>query len=263
MFLAKSLVTGPLPTSQELFRNCHLSRKDRKVTVGPVTSTLTGMSTSPSTGTGASTRGRPRIFDDDAILDAALRAFAAFGYDGMSMRALNKELGLSHATVNQRFGTKAALYEAAIEHGFRSLLEDLNAEIAQLVLPADPLDELRIRFRAFLLASSRRPHIGRLMNNEGLVESPRLDRIFRRFVEPAMRVTSQLMDRLAAEGRIVRVSERVVFFMLVQGGSMPFTMAGMSRSFDHISGSVDPDELTAEVADFLVRGLVPGKSSTP
>lgn len=208
----------------------------------------------------ALTRGRPRIFEDGFILDAALQAFATHGYDGMSIRALNKELGLSHATVNQRFGTKDSLYSAAIEHGLRSLLDDLNGEIAGLEIPDDPLEELRLRFRAFVLASSRRPHIGRLMNSEGLVESRRLGMIFHRFVEPAMRVTSQLMDRLAAEGRIVRVSERVVFFMLVQGGAMPFTMAGISERFDRINGPVEPESLASQIADFLVRGMIPGRN---
>ena len=201
-------------------------------------------------------RGRPRIFDDAAILDAALMAFAAQGYDGMSIRSLNRELGLSHATVNQRFGSKSALYSAAIDHGFRSLLDDLNAEIGALEVPEDPFEELRLRFRAFLSASSRRPHIGRLMNNEGLVDSPRLEHIYRRYIEPAMRITTRLMARLADEGRIFYVSERVMFFMLVQGGSMPFTMAGMAARFDRVNGPVDPDALADEVAGYLVRGLV-------
>jgi AcrR family transcriptional regulator len=201
-------------------------------------------------------RGRPRIFTDEAILDAALEAFAVHGFDGMSIRALNKELGLSHATVNQRFGTKDALYTEAIDHGFRSLLLDLNDEIAAFGTPADPLEELRLRFRAFLVASSRRPEIGRLMNNEGLVDSPRLERIFRRYIEPTMRVTAQLMDRLADEGRIVRISERMVLFMLVQGGSMPFTMSGLASKFDRINGPVEPGIVADEVAEFLVRGML-------
>jgi AcrR family transcriptional regulator len=201
-------------------------------------------------------RGRPRIFTDEAILDAALEAFAVHGFDGMSIRALNKELGLSHATVNQRFGTKDALYTAAIDHGFRSLLLDLNDEIAQFGTPADPLEEIRLRFRAFLVASSRRPQIGRLMNNEGLIGSARLDLIHRRYIEPTMRVTTDLMERLVAEGRIRSVSERLVFFMLVQGGSMPFTMSGLASKFDRVDGPVEPDLVADEVADFLVRGML-------
>lgn len=201
-------------------------------------------------------RGRPRIFEDAAILDAALMAFAAQGFDGMSIRSLNRELGLSHATVNQRFGTKSVLYAAAIEHGFRSLLDDLNAEVAALDIPDDPLEELRRRFRALLVASSRHPHIGRLMNNEGLVDSPRLEKIFRLYIEPAMRVTTRLMARLVDEGRIVDVSERVIFFLLVQGGSMPFTLVGLANRFNESNGPVDPEVLADEVANYLVRGLV-------
>lgn len=201
-------------------------------------------------------RGRPRIFEDAAILDAALMAFAAQGFDGMSIRSLNRELGLSHATVNQRFGTKSVLYAAAIEHGFRSLLDDLNAEVAALDIPDDPLEELRRRFRALLVASSRHPHIGRLMNNEGLVDSPRLEKIFRLYIEPAMRVSTRLMARLVDEGRIVDVSERVVFFLLVQGGSMPFTLVGLANRFNESNGPVDPEVLADEVANYLVRGLV-------
>jgi hypothetical protein len=94
------------------------------------------------------------------------------------------------------------------------------------------------------------------MNNEGLVDSPRLGRIFRRYIEPTMKVTTQLMDRLADEGRIVRISERMVLFMLVQGGAMPFTMSGLASKFDRINGPVEPGIVADEVADFLVRGML-------
>ena len=46
----------------------------------------------------AETRGRPRIRDDDEILRAALHAFAEHGYEGMSLRTLNAEMGLSRGT---------------------------------------------------------------------------------------------------------------------------------------------------------------------
>lgn len=205
---------------------------------------------------GLPSRGRPRLVDDDAVLDAALAAFAEAGYEGMSMRSLNRTLGLSHATVNQRYGSKESLYDAAIEHGFRGLIADLNAIVGAEDAPNDPLDELRLRFRAFLVASARRPDIGRLMNNEGLHRSRRLDRIFQRFVEPAMRRTTELMQRLEEDGRIVPVSERLIFFTLTQGGAMPFTLRGLSTQFDARSGRLDPDAHARESADFLVRGLL-------
>ena len=54
-------------------------------------------------------RGRPRLEDSpatsDEIFAAALRAFATHGYDGVSVRTLNRELQVSHNLINGRFGS--------------------------------------------------------------------------------------------------------------------------------------------------------------
>jgi AcrR family transcriptional regulator len=200
--------------------------------------------------------GRPRIVDDPIILEAALEAFAIDGFEGMSLRSLNRTLGLSHATINQRFGTKEALYTAAIDHGFRCLLDDLKAIVAEADLPSEPLDELRWRLRAFLLAAARRPHIGRLLNHEGLAASPRLDHIYDCYIGPSMSVTIELIKRLADAGVVHDVSPRVVFFVLVHGGATVFTLQGLSDKFDPSSGPTNAEPLAAEIADFLIRGLL-------
>jgi len=101
----------------------------------------------------AETRGRPRLRDDDEILRAALQAFAEHGYDGMSLRTLNAEMGLSRGTINQRFGSKEQLWYAAVEHEFRHLIDDLNAELQQRAVPDDDLSQVREGIRAFLIAS--------------------------------------------------------------------------------------------------------------
>ena len=112
----------------------------------------------------AETRGRPRIRDDDDILRAALQAFAEHGYDGMSLRTLNAEMGLSRGTINQRFGSKERLWYAAVDHEFRHLTDDLNAELQRRTVPDDDLARVREGIRAFLIASVRRPELVRLMN---------------------------------------------------------------------------------------------------
>ena len=81
-------------------------------------------------------RGRPRLVDDDALLGAALHAFAANGFDAMSVRSLNAELGLSHAAVSQRFGTKEELFAAAVGHGLDLLLSDIDAVQRRLLAAA-------------------------------------------------------------------------------------------------------------------------------
>lgn len=200
--------------------------------------------------------GRPRLLDDDTVLDAALKAFAIHGYDGMSLRMLNRELGLSHATVNQRFGSKEALYHAAVDHGFRCLLGDMNSVLEAGAIPDDTLEQLRWRLRAFLLAAARRPHIGRLLNHEGLASSARLDHIFDRHVEPSLRVTIGLIDQLVEAGVVHPVSTRMLFFVIIHGGATAFTLSGLSHKFDPACGPSDSTTLATEITDFLIRGLL-------
>src|SRR4051794_41003445 len=109
-------------------------------------------------------RGRPRIRSDAEILDGALAAFAANGFDAMSLRLLNRDLGLSHGTINQRFGSKEQLYNAAVDHGFGGLVGEITVELARRrVATASDLDVARETIRAFLVGSARRPHLVRLM----------------------------------------------------------------------------------------------------
>src|SRR6202171_5111180 len=64
-------------------------------------------------------RGRPRAgkeIDLERLLRGALDAFAENGYDGTSVRELSRRLGVSHALLTARFGSKEGLWFAAMEH---------------------------------------------------------------------------------------------------------------------------------------------------
>src|SRR4051812_45978949 len=75
-------------------------------------------------------RGRPTtvhapVPSDDDLLDAALAAFAEFGYEGTSVREIARRLEVSHNLIPQRFGSKERLWYAAVDHGFGTLLIEL------------------------------------------------------------------------------------------------------------------------------------------
>src|SRR5271168_4714353 len=201
------------------------------------------------------TRGRPRIRDDDEILRAALHAFAEHGYDGMSLRTLNAEMGLSRGTINQRFRSKEQLWYAAVDHEFRQLIEDLNAELQQRVIPDDDLSRLREGIRAFLLASGRRPELVRLMNQEGLHSTSRLDYIMTSFTLPALTPVWQGLTRLADAGVVRRVPARTLLFLIAHGAAAPFTLGPLSDRFDPVDGPLDPVDHVELATDIIVSGL--------
>jgi AcrR family transcriptional regulator len=200
------------------------------------------------------TRGRPRIRDDDEILQAALAAFAEHGYEAMSLRGLNIELGLSRGTINQRFSSKERLWYAAVKHGFRQLIVDVNAETARL--PSDDdLSLLRNTIRAFLIASWKHPEMVRLMNQEGLHSTGRLDFIVETFILPALAVPTAAIGRLADAGVVRRIPVRALLFLLAHGAAAPFTLRALSERFDVIDGPLDPACHVQLATDVIMAGL--------
>ncbi|MES5048196.1 TetR/AcrR family transcriptional regulator [Rhizobium nepotum] len=63
----------------------------------------------------AQNRGRPRQFDVDQALTAAMRVFWEHGYTGASISTLLKAMGLNRASLYAAFGDKEALFHRVMD----------------------------------------------------------------------------------------------------------------------------------------------------
>jgi AcrR family transcriptional regulator len=59
--------------------------------------------------------GRPRAFDEADALDAAMRVFAAKGYEAASLTALECAMGINRVSIYATFGNKEALFVRAMD----------------------------------------------------------------------------------------------------------------------------------------------------
>jgi AcrR family transcriptional regulator len=203
--------------------------------------------------------GRPRAQDApvtvEQILDAAFRAFATYGYDGVAVRTLNRELGVSHNLIHQRFGSKQGLWYAAVDRAFGQQVTELATSFDPTL--TDPLAQLNHAIRRFVRYSAERPELLGLMNIEARVDSERLDYVYDNYVAPALAPLGLLLDYLHENGRIRPISLRALFFLIAHGAAAPFTLAPLARHFDDTDplGADQVAEQAALTADVITGGL--------
>ena len=103
----------------------------------------------------------------EIILDTAERLFAARGVDGVAVRDLAREMGITASSLYNHFPSKQALYAAVLERGLKPIVE-LAAEAWQIgVSQPDDVGERLDRLFPHL---ARHPHIVQLLQRAMLEE---------------------------------------------------------------------------------------------
>ncbi|MFG3289072.1 TetR/AcrR family transcriptional regulator [Streptomyces sp. NPDC048179] len=191
----------------------------------------------------------------DEILGAALRMFADKGYDGMSVAQLNRQLGVSHNLIHQRFGSKEKLWYAAVDWAFGSIAAELLSELENT--SGGPLEQFHRVIVRFVRLNARRPEVLRLLTVEGVAETPRLQHLYEHHVEPLLAAATAPVRRLVDEGVIAPVSLRTLYFLIAHGASAPYGLIGLSRRIGP-GDPQDPQAITEHanlVADLVLAGL--------
>src|SRR5260370_32921723 len=96
-------VARPIPTAEHWY---HLP--NRSVIIRQVRGSRQG-------GSRMAERGRPRAFDEEEVLDVAMRLFWDHGFDGTSMSDLTEAMGINRRSAYAAFGNKEPLFPAALE----------------------------------------------------------------------------------------------------------------------------------------------------
>jgi TetR/AcrR family transcriptional regulator len=204
-------------------------------------------------------RGRPRKDAEFAptatVMAAAIEAFSVHGYNGVSLRSVNDELGVSRNLLYQRFGSKAELWRAAVDWAFRPLLEYLETADDE---SADPMIRLRLLIRNFIEYSATRPYLARIATVEGSTPTDRLEYLYRNYIRPVQARFAPVFKQLREQGRIKNIPTEIFYFQLTSGGTAPFGQIGLVSLMAPELASPDDNHvrLYAEnVADMLLNGL--------
>ncbi|GAB3383778.1 TetR/AcrR family transcriptional regulator [Azotobacter armeniacus] len=92
------------------------------------------------------TRGRPRTFDPDQLLEQAMQVFWRRGYEATSLQDLLAATGLSKSSLYQSYPSKRALFEAALRQYCAQRRRELRERLQSAASP-------RAFLRAWLLCA--------------------------------------------------------------------------------------------------------------
>src|SRR5256885_4557527 len=123
-------------------------------------------------------RGAAALPTREVILDTAERLFAAHGVEGVAVRDLAREMGISASSLYNHFPGKQALYDAVLERGLAPIVE-VVAVAWQDGLRPEGVHATLDRLTAHL---TRHPHLARLLQRALLEESPAVQALLERWI---------------------------------------------------------------------------------
>jgi TetR/AcrR family transcriptional regulator len=215
----------------------------------------------------ANPRGRPRkdaeFAPPDKVMAAAIDAFSVHGYNGVSLRTVNAELGVSRNLLYQRFGSKAELWRATVDWAFRPLLEYLENTDDE---SADPMIRLRMLIRSFIEYSATRPYLARLVTVEGAAATARMEYLYENYIRPVQTRFLPVFALLRQQGRIKNIPTEIFYFLLTSGGTAPFGQIGLVSLMSPGLSSLEDGKvrLYAEnVGEMLLNGIALHDNARP
>lgn len=194
-------------------------------------------------------RGRqPDPAKREAILSAATTIFFERGYEGARIEAIATKAGVSKVTVYGHFGTKEALFTAAVERECEKIRSALLFDEGQA-----PLKERLSAFGHSMIAFLSRPEMVRFEQRIA-AETERHPELGRCFLEAGpmrmKRALADLLDRARQRGELVGMPDPLL--AAEQFASMVKGMADLERRFTgHVDRAATNRRIDAAVALFL------------
>jgi AcrR family transcriptional regulator len=188
--------------------------------------------------------GRPRAFDPDEALEAALRVFWKKGYEGTALSDLTAAMGINRPSIYATFGNKEALFRKALDR-YSERMTNFTAEALKLPTALAVAERLMVG-TADLLSCPGNPK-GCLMVQGALACGEEADPIRKELIARRATGETALRERFArakAEGDLPAGSDA--------GDLARYVMAVMHGMSVQASGGATREELQG-VIDLSLR----------
>jgi AcrR family transcriptional regulator len=161
-----------------------------------------------------------------ALLDAGLAVLERDGLDALSLRAVARAAGVSHAAPYHHFADKTALLAAIAAHGFELLHEEITARGMD-----SPADRLRIAAVTYVGFAVENPELFRLMFSGAVSPHEAHPELQAAASRAYGHITTSLSDETAAIAAWSLVHGLAMLLLDAQiGGAIPSRSAAEKRA---------------------------------
>jgi TetR/AcrR family transcriptional regulator len=190
-----------------------------------------------------------------AVIHAAIRLFAARGFDGTSLPAVAEAAGIAVPLIIYHFKSKLLLWRAAVDAVYARI--DLHlASHAPAIAAAVGIARYRAHIRAHLAALAAHPEYMRILFLEGMQASDRLDWLVATHQADATARLTALIAVAQADGLLPAMDVNHAKFILSGAFSLPIVLAAEYRLVDG-TDALSPAFLERHI-DACLALLMPG-----
>jgi AcrR family transcriptional regulator len=158
----------------------------------------------------------------EAILAAALSAFARGGFDGASLPKIAKMANVAPPLIHYYFGSKDTLWRETVDHSLGRLRQE-SAAVCSATRSLAPLDRLRALIQSITLFAARWPdHFGMIMA-EARAESDRFAWVQEHYTGVIFGDVLSILQEAKDRGAIKDVALDQLASMLIGGIFVSFT----------------------------------------
>jgi len=168
----------------------------------------------------------------ERILHCALIDFSQRGFDAASLRDIAAEAQVSFAAIQKHFGTKDALWRAAIDEMFARQEEELGSAQWAAAERATPAD-LREFIHRYVRYCARHPEHVRITVHESLRDTERVRWITERHIKKVHEPFVRLFERSVEDGWLPDIPAISMLYILTSAAGTMFALGAEVR---HVYG---------------------------
>jgi AcrR family transcriptional regulator len=188
------------------------------------------------------------------ILDAAIKAFAALGFSGASLREIGKNAEINFQSIRYHFGSKEQLWEEVVK-ALCLEAQEAATHNEQATAALKPKDRLRAQIHAIVAYESANPALQQILIREAIKDSKRYRTVYKKYVSRFFDLAAAFLGEMQKEGA-VKADIPLDDLAFVAQGAIIYRLIAPAHVAIHAGNKTKPADIIDQHAEAISKLLM-------